>query len=470
MGLFDGSNVGQVGQVGFGEAIGGELMKALEAGYGTDSATMTGGRALIPQDIEKSVINALAVKKADFKMMNLLKNEKVGSTVHEYTRRDDAGLYQLIFGSEGGNARDTSQTIERVTRLVKYMQTYRQITLQMRVAKTLENAEATEQEAGILTILKGAEYGCFHGDSASSPTQFDSVSTQIMASAGPNGSKNISDLRGQTLQNAGEAALKDCARMIYDNGGYATHAFMPTLLAADLQDVVKDRLRFGTDDTKGTGVIERYPTPFSDAIKIAGDDAGPDKMFFCRNGVSAMGLASTRPNAPTIVGVAAVNAASKFVAADAASYTYEVHAVSEDGISGASVVATVPVTAGEGVSLTITPDPTVPGTGYIICRGQKGATTDLREIGRCAGGTSAVTFVDLNAVLPGTGDVILLSYDGVTPSIQWDSFLPAMKFDLFPTLSAIIPFLIVMFGTPDCKVPWYHGIIRNVSPSGLGWF
>lgn len=470
MGLFDGQNQA-VGDVGFGSVIGDELMKALSAGYGTDSASMTGGRALIPQDIERTVINALAAKKQDFKLMNLLKNEKVGSTVHEYTRRSDAGSELLIFGQEGANARDTSQTLERVTRLVKYMQTYRQITLQMRVAKTLEDAEASEKEAGILTILKGAERGLFHGNADAVPEQFDNVLKQILATNGPNGYKNVYDMRGKTMLSAGETALKEVARMVFDQGGYLTHSFMPSVIASDLQDVVKDRVRFNTSDNKGVPVIEKYPTPFSGDIIIAGQEGGPDKMFFPRNSITAIGVAADRPNAPTIATAAGAHATSQFIAADAGTYTYAVHAIDENGISAASVSANQVVAAGERVTITITHDATKPGTGFIITRGKKNVTTDLREIARVAKADAATTTVyDINDVLPGTSDILLVSYDDVQPSMQWDQFLPAMKFDLYPTRSAIIPFLVVMFGTPDVKVPWYHGIIRNVSDQALGWF
>lgn len=462
---------GQVGGLDFGQAIGDELMKALSLGYGTDSAAMTGGRALVPQDIDQTVLNALAAKKQDFKLMNLLKTRKAGSSVVEYTRRSDAGNHALIFGKEGGEARNTDQALERVTRMVKYMQTYREITLQMRTANTLEDAEASEKEAGILTILKGAEYGCFHGDADAVPEQFDNVIKQVLASNGPNGYKNVYDLRGKKLTTDGEKAFKEIARMVFEQGGSLSHAFMPSLLASDMQDVVKDRLRLNVGDTKGTGVILEYPTPFSDPILIAGKEAGPDKMFFNRGNIAAVGLAEKRPNAPSIAGAAAGDAASKFLAADAATYTYAVHAISEDGISAASNSVNVAVTAGQKVTLTITHDGSKPGTGFIITRGKKGVTTDLREIGRIAKAAGATsTFVDLNEVLPGTGDILLLSHDGATPTVRWDQFLPAMKFDLYPARSAIIPFLIVMFGTPDVTVPWHHGVIRNVSPVDLDWF
>ena len=36
-----------------------DLTKALNAGYGTDAATMTGGRALIPESLDKTLVNVL---------------------------------------------------------------------------------------------------------------------------------------------------------------------------------------------------------------------------------------------------------------------------------------------------------------------------------------------------------------------------------------------------------------------------
>ena len=52
-----------------------DLIKALTAGYETDAAQMVGGRSLIPQDIERSLTNALFFKRQDFKLMNLLKKQ-----------------------------------------------------------------------------------------------------------------------------------------------------------------------------------------------------------------------------------------------------------------------------------------------------------------------------------------------------------------------------------------------------------
>lgn len=463
---------GAVGSVDYGAIRQGDLIKALEAGSGTDSATMTGGRSLIPQDIESTLVNALYYKRADFKLMNLLKNEKVESTVHEYTRRNEAGDEQFIFVPEGGDAAETNQSLERVTKVVKFMQTYREITLQMRVARTLEDAEASEKEAGTLTLLKGVEWAMFHGDGDVVPVQFDSVNKQIMASASR---RNVEDLRGGNLTgDTAENSITELARQIYENGGYATHTFMPPVLAADLQVMVRDRLRLNPADRAGAMVVEEYPTPFSDSIKIAGQGAGPDKFFRIKNRPVAGGDVTKRPDAPSIsLGAASATAGTTgFTAATAGTYRYTVFAINEHGVSPAATAANQAVTDGQMTEITITPG-TTEGTGFIVCRGKVDVTSgdDQREMFRVANSGESTTVVnDTDDWLPGTGELLMLSDDPVQPSIQWDQFLPLMRFDLFPTRAAIIPFLLVLFGTADVKVPWFHGVIKNVGYTGFDWF
>ncbi len=462
-----------VGETGFGSVSEGALLKALSAGAGTDSANMTGGRALIPQDIENSLVTALDAKKQDFKLMNLLKTQKVMSTIHEYTRRNDAGDYKNIFAAEGGESGATDQSIERVVKPMKFLQTYREVTLQMQVAKTLEDAIASEKLAGTLTILKGAEYAMFHGDSAAVPVQFDSVIKQILASTSR---RNLVDLRGKKITDAGgEDSITEMARMVHDNGGDLSHAFMPSMIAQDFQVLARDRLRLNPADRAGAMVIEEYPTPFSNPIKISGKEAGPDKMFHLKGNVVANGDVTKRPSAPTFA-LTAQNLSSGgspgFVTDDAGTYFYTVHAINEYGISDPATAASVAVTGGKEVKITITPG-SIKGTGYIICRSKKDAVdgSDTREMVRIAdSGSSTTVYLDQNADLPGTGEILYLSIDPVEPSIQWDQFLPLMKFDLYPTKSAVTPFLIVLFGTPDVKVPWYHGVVKNVGYTSLGWY
>ncbi|MFZ4618313.1 MAG: SU10 major capsid protein [Rectinemataceae bacterium] len=457
----------------FGSVSEGELQKALSAGYGTDAAAMTGGRALIPEDIEMSMVNALAAKKEDFKLSNLLKNTKVNSTVHEYTRRNDAGDFQSIFTSEGGSAGDSSQTLERVTRPMKYMQTYREVTLQMQVARTIEDALASEKLAGTLTVLKGLEYGMFQADSSVIPVQFDSVSKQVRANASR---RNLVDLRGAKISDvAGEDSITEIARQVFENGGSLSHAFMPSMIAQDFQKLAKDRLRFNPDDRKGAQVVMEYPTPFSSDIKIAGKEAGPDKMMYVKGKIAASGDSTKRPDAPTFALASQNLTASQgrgFDAGSAGTYYYTVFAINEFGVSVGAAAASLALAAAKEAKVTITPG-AKRGTGYIICRSKKDAAdgTDCREMVRVADSDAATTVVlDQQEDLPGTGEILYLSHDEVEPSIQFDQFLPLMKFDLYPTRAAVTPFLIVLFGTPDVKVPWFHGVVKNVGYTSDGFY
>jgi len=461
------------GETMFGSVSEGELQKALSAGYETNSASMTGGRALIPEDIEMSMVNAMAAKKEDFKLTNLLKTQKVNSTVHEYTRRNDAGDHGNIFVSEGGSAGAGSQTLERVTRPMKYMQNYREVTLQMQVARTLEDAMASEKLAGTLTILKGLEQGMFHADSAIVPVQFDSVLKQVKSNTAR---RNLIDLRGKKMTDtAGEDSITEIARQVFENGGSLSHTFMPSMIAQDFQLLARNRLRFGAEDTKAAMVAMEYPTTFSSPIKIAGKDAGADKMFRVKGVITASGDVTLRPDAPTFAKAAQALTASQgrgFDATTAGTYYYTVFAINEFGISAGATATSQAVTTGQEVQLTITPG-AKRGTGYIICRSKVGASdgTDCREMVRCADSGSATTvYKDQNEDLPGTGEILYLSYDAVEMTAQFDQFLPLMKFDLFPTRAAVTPFLIVLFGTPDIKVPWYHGVVKNVGYTSDGFF
>jgi len=72
--------------------------------------------------------------------------------------------------------------------------------------------------------------------------------------------------------------------------------------------------------------------------------------------------------------------------------------------------------------------------------------------------------------MPGTSDVFLLNLAGLYDAIEWEQFLPMMKFDLYPTNAAVYPFLMLLFGALAVKKTEQQVIIRNVSPSDLGWF
>lgn len=84
-----------------------ELQKALQAGYGTDSANFTGGRVLIPENLESEVLNVVAQLKEDCKIMNAVKKTPVRSTVHEVNLRTGHGDFKHLSVAEDGQSSDT---------------------------------------------------------------------------------------------------------------------------------------------------------------------------------------------------------------------------------------------------------------------------------------------------------------------------------------------------------------------------
>ena len=148
MGFFDSTSSGEMSAPEVNE-----LQKALSAGYGTDSAQFTGGRALIPENLESEVVNVVSQLKEDCKVMNQVKTTPVKSTVHEVNLRTGHGDFRFVTVAEGGQSVDTNQSLERKPFNMKYMQTRRSVTKQMEAAETFEGALASEKISGVETII-----------------------------------------------------------------------------------------------------------------------------------------------------------------------------------------------------------------------------------------------------------------------------------------------------------------------------
>jgi hypothetical protein len=444
------------------------LMKALSAGYGTDASQFTGGRALQPEDCEATLVNAMREQQEDFKLMNTIKKQPVKSTVHQFNMRTNAGGEDDGFVEEGGIAPDNNQDINRVTKDMKYIQKRGEVTEQAVVVDTFENAYDAEKIACTLSVLKTAEKACFHGDSAVIPKQFDGLIAQVKRA--PVAKRNILDLRGKNIQTYGEAIFTDMAGMIYEQGGEVNKVFYPNILGQDIQELCRDRLRFGTDDDRMTAVFKNYPTLFGN-LKIA-DDAGPDKLFRPKNKVIPGGVTGKLPTKPATVTVAAgappVNSESKFTADFAGEYTYAVHAVSEYGMSEAtSPAAPIAVAAGQAVTITITHAATNPGSGFIITRSGKNGTElmEMVSIGRDIQ-NSATAYVDLNEDLPGTAEMLYLTEKKIQTVVEFFQLLPLRLYRMFPTDRLVTPFIMALWGTPAIKIPGWCGVAKNIQYKG----
>lgn len=445
-----------------------ELQKALAAGYGTDSSQFTGGRALIPENLESEVVNVVAQLKEDCKVMNSVKKTPVRSTVHEVNLRTGHGDYRHLSVAEGGASIDTDQSLERKTFAMKYLQTRRSVTKQMEAAETFEGALASEKLAGVETIIKGAEYQCFHGDSSIVPTEFDGFLASIKKANAAD--QNIINLKGSTLGNYGEKIFDEIAAMVRGKGGFLDKALFPTVLAKDIKEIFADKQRYLMNNpipNLSFKTIPDYGTAIGANIALSGEEAGDDMFFEVKGEVVAEGDATRRPAAPTSVTASASGSGSSFTANDAGDYMYTVHAVNQYGISaGTSIAAAVTVAAGNKVALTITPGSGVAATGFIICRSKKD-DTKVMEMDKVANSGNATTvYEDTNDELPGTASMIFLPKKRFQPVYTFGQLLPACTFPLAPTNTAETPFLVMLYGGLEVRAPKHCGLVKNISYNG----
>jgi len=441
------------------------LQKALSAGAGVDitDVTFAGGRALIPESLENTLVNILHTQD-EARIFQALKKTPIKSPVHQWDERTEVGADDGAWVPEGGDSEEADQTIARKYATAKYLQTLRKVTLQASISNMIEPAMVLEQNAGTLWIIRNAERGIIYGDSSKLTNQPDGLIKQI-----PSG--NVIDVRGADASSvAFENAFNEGCRVIRDNFGRASNFFASSMVMEDVQRLLRDRIRFAPGTNQGAAVFTEYPTPF-------GTPTIKDDIFIKEGAAPAASVLTTKypgaitlnPTTPTATGTG-----SSFAANDAGTYWYKIAGVNRYGI-GVATAAVGAVTVGEGEEVTITvgtaaaPAPTC----YAVYRSKKNAVdaTDCRLIGYFTYVDGADDpIVDTNADLPGTSSGFLLTMEQVYDAIEWFQFLPLMKFDLYPTNAAVYPFLMLLFGALALKKNVQHVRIKNISPSGLSWF
>src|SRR5690606_39476746 len=112
-------------------------------------------------------------------------------------------------------------------------------------------------------------------------------------------------------------------------------------------------------------------------------------------------------------------------------------------------------------------------TGYAIYRSRKNGTNDpadfrlVARVPKMNGGTT--TWVDLNRDIPGSTKAYILNMAPGDQAINWRQLLPMLKFPLYPTVSAVIPWAQLMFGYLRITKRRHHVVIKNIVPNGAKW-
>jgi len=452
------------------------LSKALSAGSGVDAGSFTGGRALIPESLENTLVNVLW-SQDEARLFQRIKKQAIASPVHQWDKRTAVGNSDGAWVAEGGTSFEKDQTIARVYETAKYLQTLRKATLQATLSNMIENALTIEQNAGALWVIREVEKAMFYGNDNHVAEEPKGIIQQIDDAAGNRATygapvaDNIVDVRGAAADSAEfEKKMNEATRVIRNSYGKGSLLITSTMVIQDVQNLLRDRIRFNAGQSQGTTIFNEYPTPFGklellDDVFIQ-EGAGPGTVSTLAGAPSAV----TESAAPTSVALAG-SQISFFTSADIGSYDYAVTAINKFGES-APVAMTQLATSvlNQKVTMTVA-DGATAGTAFKLYRSKKGAGTgDLRYVKTVprTGATEVIT--DFNAELPGTSHAFILTMDQVYDAIEWFQFLPLMKFDLYPTAQAVYPFLMLLFGALALKKSEQHVYIRNISPANLGWF
>lgn len=457
-----------------------ELQKALEAGYGTDVATLTGGAALRVQSLDKTMQSTIQ-ENEHFALFNKLMKTKPTATVDEWTEQSGVGGHPGgSTNTETGVIRESTGQYARRTGLVKYLMTRRQVSFVQSLQGAITDSEATEYVNGTLELLTDAEHLLFYGDSSVVPTEFDGIFAQ-MADGVADGlvdGANILDARAQSL--ASINLVNQAAAQVagFGNFGRLTDMYCSQLVQADFDTALDPAFRVPLPNVSDGGLKLGAPVV---GIRTSWGNIGmnpdvfirdPDRLVPFELMYPAIAAAQVAIKPQTAAGVPTSDAASLFGAQQAGTYYYAVAGVNAAGASAVLKSAQVTVAAGEKVTLTIGASAGLGETGYIIYRGRKGGTNgtdDFREVTRVGRTASSTVWVDFNRDIPGTTKAFLLDMRPGQTAITWRQLLPLLKFNLYPTNSAVIPWAQLLFGFLRMSKRKHHAVVKNILPASSTW-
>jgi hypothetical protein len=459
------------GEMNFNDV--GELRKALEAGYGTDVSTLTGGGALRIQSLDHT-LKATIQENSHFALFNALTKANATATIDEWT--EQSGIGGFLGGStnsETGTIAAATGAFARRTGAVKYLMTRREVSFVTTLQNNIIGAEAVEQQNGALQLLTDAEFLSFEGDSAVVPTEFDGIGVQI-ASLGS--SDHFLDAGGDSLASINLINKAAATVSAYGNFGKPTHLFMSQLTQSDFDTGLDPAFRVSLDAQPNSimlgAPVAGIRTSWGN-IKTVPDvfirDEGQQRAFQ----VDFPQIAAANNFVPAgVTGVAANDTASKFGAAHAGNYFYFVTGVTAGGQSVGVMSAQVAVGAGNKVTLSITGSASSMETGFVIYRSRKNGTnavTDVRQMARIPKTGATTLYVDLNRDIPGTSKAYIMNLSPGSDAITWRQLLPMLKFPLYPTHSAVVPWAQLLFGYLRVAKRKHHVVIKNILPNGAVW-
>ena len=395
-----------------------DLMKALEAGqYNAAPESLVQGSALQVEDLSP-VMENVTFDDSHIKLQKMLRIEDAKSTLIQFNRQLDYGVFGGSAQMEGGIGEEDTSNFARAIVPMAYYSTVRRVTVAANMIGAFDGKKAEDRASddAAMKLAGDIEFDSFRGAS--------DFSNAGVFDGNPLASATIPNMRGVDAQIRESDALSNTQDLMFAEYGSDQSVIVSvngTLTQSFIEDAaVKSAMQHGSADK-----LLLDPISLSQYNKIA---HAKERIMLAGSAQEASGAnlrtqwtssalvsmeasrflsGKTRPArarsgaiaAPAVAGTSPVNAASVL---DAGDYVYYVTSVNERGESVKSADSAVTVTAGDSGQLVITP---AGGAKYhnVYRSEDGGSAATAKFIGRVAdSGAATTTFTDLGNREPGS--------------------------------------------------------------------
>jgi len=401
-----------------------DLMKALEAGqYNAAPESLVQGSALQVEDLSP-VMENVTFDDSHIKLQKMLKVEDAKSTLIQFNRQLDYGVFGGSAQLEGGIGEEDTSNYARAIVPMAYYSTVRRVTVAANMIGAFDGkqAESRASDDAAMKLAGDIEFDSFRGAS--------DFSNAGVFDGNPIASAAIPNMRGVDTQIRESDAISNTQDLMFAEYGSDQSVIVSvngTLTQSFIEDAaVKSAMQHGSADKLLLDPISlsQYNkiAHAKERIMLAGSpqDASGANLRTQWTSSALVSMEASRflsgktrpararagsPSAPAISGASGSNGASSL---EAGTYSYYVTSVTERGESVKSTDVAQVVADGEATTITITPS--VGSKFHNVYRSEAGGSASTAKfVGRVKDSGAATTlFVDLGNREPGSVTGFLL--------------------------------------------------------------
>lgn len=395
-----------------------DLMKALEAGsYNAAPSTLTQGSALQVEDLSP-VMELVTFEDKHIKLQKMLSSKDAKSTLIQYNRQLDYGIFGGSAQYEGGIGEEDTSNIVRAIVPMSYYSTTRRVSVAANMIGAFDGVKAEDRAANDAAIKLSAdiEFDAFRGQADFSnagvfdgnPLAISQVPNMIGVDAQIRMSDALSNTQDLMFAEYGsdqsvilsvngtltQSLIEDGAVKSAMNHGEADKLILDPISLAQYNKIAhaKERIVLAGSSQESTGSNLRTQWTSSSVISMEPSRflSGKTRPARARAGAVA---------APTFAGTSPADAASVL---PAGTYVYFVTACNERGESLPSASASNVIAAGDKGTITITQSSGA--KHYNVYRSEAGGSAaSAKFIGRVKdSGAGTTVFSDLGNREPGS--------------------------------------------------------------------